>query len=88
LCSYVFDGKPPDMKKQELAKRHDIFEYFFHPLIIPTLFDTHIISVLQSLRSLLECTIIFRYSKRDDATKDLTEAVEVFAFLQVWSLVS
>ncbi|AQK88068.1 Flap endonuclease 1 [Zea mays] len=35
---YVFDGKPPDMKKQELAKR---------------------------------------YSKRDDATKDLTEAVEV-----------
>ncbi|KAG2626105.1 flap endonuclease 1 [Panicum virgatum] len=34
---YVFDGKPPDMKKQELAKR---------------------------------------YSKREDATKELTEAVE------------
>ncbi|TVU20424.1 hypothetical protein EJB05_36632 [Eragrostis curvula] len=37
---YVFDGKPPEMKKQELAKRHVI------------------------------------YSKREDATKDLTEAVE------------
>lgn len=34
---YVFDGKPPDLKKQELAKR---------------------------------------YSKREDATKELTEAVE------------
>jgi hypothetical protein len=40
LCSYVFDGKPPDMKKQELAKRHDIFEFLFHPLILPVLFDT------------------------------------------------
>nr|AAV59413.1 putative flap endonuclease 1 [Oryza sativa Japonica Group] len=37
---YVFDGKPPDLKKQELAKRHDM------------------------------------YSKREDATKELTEAVE------------
>ncbi|KAG8086235.1 hypothetical protein GUJ93_ZPchr0010g9691 [Zizania palustris] len=35
--AYVFDGKPPEMKKQELAKR---------------------------------------YSKREDATKGLTEAVE------------
>lgn len=22
MCSYVFDGKPPDLKKQELAKRY------------------------------------------------------------------
>lgn len=29
LCSYVFDGKPPDMKKEELGKRYDIFEHFF-----------------------------------------------------------
>ena len=35
---YVFDGQPPDLKKQELAKR---------------------------------------YSKREDATKDLNAAVEV-----------
>ena len=84
LCSYVFDGNPPDMKKQELAKRHDIFEYFFHYSYV--IWHTYIISVLQSLLSLLECTIIFRYSKREDATEDLKEAVEVIVLLQVCSL--
>jgi len=80
LRSYVFDGKPPDMKKQELAKRHAIF---FHPLIIPMLFRDFLKSVLQILILLLECTILFRYSKREDATKELTEAVEVTVLIKV-----
>ncbi|MQL72930.1 hypothetical protein Taro_005256 [Colocasia esculenta] len=41
---YVFDGQPPDLKKQELAKRH--------------------------------CTCVCRFSKRADATEDLTTALE------------
>jgi len=39
-----------------------------------------------SLLLLLECTIIFRFSKREDATNDLKEAVEVIILLQVCSL--
>jgi hypothetical protein len=31
LFSYVFDGKPPDLKKQELAKRYFCYE-FYHSL--------------------------------------------------------
>jgi len=70
------------MKKQELAKRHAIF---FHPLIIPMLFRDFLKSVLQILILLLECTILFRYSKREDATKELTEAVEVTVLIKVLS---
>lgn len=35
VCRYVFDGKPPDLKKQELAKRYFewIFCYFWRVLI-------------------------------------------------------
>lgn len=74
ICfSYVFDGKPPDLKKQELAKRY-FFSLSWCFLTKPNIFEWQSFYILIIL-PLFWCS----YSKRADATDDLNKAIEVLS---------
>ncbi|KAK6139481.1 hypothetical protein DH2020_026795 [Rehmannia glutinosa] len=67
---YVFDGKPPDLKKQELAKRYLMLQ--FRSLFgLVSVIDLGLLITLINFYS-GDC----RYSKRADATEDLNDALE------------
>lgn len=72
---YVFDGKPPHLKKQELAKRYisDGF-FFFFGYFFWTCVEDHKCLITMIFKW---CTLSYRHSKRADATEDLNKALVV-----------
>ncbi|KAG6518375.1 hypothetical protein ZIOFF_021850 [Zingiber officinale] len=63
---YVFDGQPPELKKQELAKRL----VFIVLSLSPSFFFCCKIMIIFKL------ILFFRYLKRKDATNDLNTTIE------------
>lgn len=73
VSRYVFDGKPPEMKNQELKKRYFCVDLMlFLESSIYRFLSVFLINAFLSKK-------FYSLSKRAEATAGLTEALEVYA---------
>jgi hypothetical protein len=74
ISRYVFDGKPPEMKNQELKKRYFCVDFMLF-------LESSIYRFLSKfLNYEFPSKTLNRLSKRAEATAGLSEALEVYAY--------